>query len=140
VRPTKECTQCDTLSNMFWKDTSKKDGYDTICITCRKDYKQKKYKKDVQNGEGIKYRKSSIKKKYGVTTGVYKSCMGTSNLCEICGHTTNLCYDHDHITMEFRGVLCDTCNRALGLLKDNTDVLRNAINYLEKKYDTKSRD
>ena len=39
--------------------------------------------------------------------------------------------DHNHQTGEFRGILCKTCNRALGLLRDNPTVLRRAAEYLE---------
>lgn len=34
--------------------------------------------------------------------------------CEICGHVRNLRYDHDHVTGQFRGWLCNWCNLALG--------------------------
>lgn len=32
---------------------------------------------------------------------------------------------------KFKGLLCNTCNRALGLFKDNKENLINAIKYLE---------
>ena len=41
------------------------------------------------------------------------------------------CVDHDHITGRVRGVLCFNCNTVLGKVKDNTDTLRRAIQYLE---------
>ena len=44
---------------------------------------------------------------------------------------TSLSVDHCHKTGKVRGLLCHSCNTALGLLKDNTDVMRLAINYLE---------
>jgi len=39
--------------------------------------------------------------------------------------------DHNHNTGEFRGVLCKQCNRALGMFKDSSMILRNAVEYLE---------
>lgn len=39
--------------------------------------------------------------------------------------------DHNHATGEFRGVLCKLCNRALGMFQDSTEVLLNAVEYLE---------
>lgn len=53
--------------------------------------------------------------------------------CAIChDHITleNSAIDHNHETGEFRGVLCKQCNRALGMFKDSTTVLKNAVEYL----------
>ncbi len=40
--------------------------------------------------------------------------------------------DHCHVTGKIRGVLCNRCNAALGLLGDSADTLRAAIDYLER--------
>jgi hypothetical protein len=40
--------------------------------------------------------------------------------------------DHNHETDQWRGVLCGTCNRGLGYLKDSIKVLSSAIQYLKK--------
>lgn len=53
--------------------------------------------------------------------------------CAICKDEIELidsAIDHNHETGEFRGVLCKQCNRALGMFKDNTTVLKNALEYL----------
>ena len=40
--------------------------------------------------------------------------------CEICGKKdVILCIDHDHETNEFRGILCQSCNRFLGWFDHN---------------------
>jgi hypothetical protein len=56
------------------------------------------------------------------------------NCCAICKEEiklTDSAIDHNHITGEFRGVLCKQCNRALGMFKDSISTLKNAIEYLE---------
>lgn len=47
-----------------------------------------------------------------------------------CGRIANLHMDHDHKTMRFRGLLCQGCNRALGMCQDNVDKLIGLANYL----------
>lgn len=46
--------------------------------------------------------------------------------------TNVLHVDHDHQTMEVRGLLCGSCNRALGLLKDDKETLIRLATYLER--------
>ena len=41
-----------------------------------------------------------------------------------------LSIDHDHETSKIRGLLCNNCNRAIGLLKDDVGVMLNAIEYI----------
>jgi L-ascorbate metabolism protein UlaG (beta-lactamase superfamily) len=40
--------------------------------------------------------------------------------------------DHDHKTNTFRGHLCHSCNRAIGMFQDSKEVLQRAIDYLDK--------
>ena len=57
--------------------------------------------------------------------------------CEICGaelqhYTKNgSAIDHCHTTGKVRGMLCGSCNKALGLFYDNPATLQQAILYLE---------
>ena len=55
--------------------------------------------------------------------------------CEICGdgptvEDTRLAIDHDHKTGLFRGFLCNRCNWALGLARDDPKILRRMVRYL----------
>lgn len=50
---------------------------------------------------------------------------------EKCGRYKTLSVDHCHETGAIRGLLCNTCNRAIGLLKDSAAALRAAADYLE---------
>src|SRR5262249_23366344 len=54
--------------------------------------------------------------------------------CDICRRrpARRLCIDHCHATMKVRGLLCQRCNTALGLLEDDPERLRAAIGYLER--------
>jgi len=61
-------------------------------------------------------------------------------LCAACRHepvgerrgfSRGLRLDHDHKTRVVRGIICDSCNRALGLLHDDPGRLRSLLVYLE---------
>jgi hypothetical protein len=76
---------------------------------------------------------------YGITVDEYdKMLLSQDGKCAICnsdetnnGGKKHFSIDHDHITDTVRGLLCQTCNFALGRIKDNPNVLRSAIVYLE---------
>jgi hypothetical protein len=54
------------------------------------------------------------------------------NRCAICKKDNKkLCIDHDHSTGIVRGALCTTCNSLLGMAKDNIQILKSAIEYLQ---------
>ena len=56
-------------------------------------------------------------------------------VCAICKEKpkgSRLSVDHVHGTDQVRGLLCNLCNPALGLFKDNPDRLKRAIEYLER--------
>lgn len=55
------------------------------------------------------------------------------NNCEICNKIDReICFDHDHKTGKFRGWLCHTCNRTLGNVYDNVEILKKMVVYLER--------
>lgn len=59
-------------------------------------------------------------------------------VCAICGFppkTKRLNLDHDHKTMEIRGLLCFPCNHGLGYFRDSPERLRRAADYLEGSWD-----
>lgn len=52
--------------------------------------------------------------------------------CPLCGEDSRKWYlDHDWKTGEFRAWLCNSCNIGLGAFKDDTDLLKKAIDYLD---------
>lgn len=127
LRYCKDCNMAATDEGeltFFVKNAGSKYGRRNLCISCavkrnNKHPKQKDWKTDHQT-----------KKRYGVDIETYKQRMSSRTSCEICGSTKELCYDHDHETMEFRGVLCRGCNRSLGQLGDSLKGIMRVVNYL----------
>lgn len=57
--------------------------------------------------------------------------------CEICNgkrQSKYLAIDHDHKTGKFRGILCVSCNGALGLMYDSKDMLEQLRKYMLIEY------
>jgi len=50
--------------------------------------------------------------------------------CATCDTDENLCIDHSHVSGAARGVLCRSCNAALGLAGDSPERLRRMAAYL----------
>lgn len=55
--------------------------------------------------------------------------------CQICQRTESdgvtMCVDHCHQTGSLRGILCNNCNAAIGMLNDDLGLLAKAAEYLE---------
>lgn len=78
-------------------------------------------------------RRWELQKKYGITLEDWLAMLeAVDNKCELCGDagTEALCVDHDHVSGKVRGVLCRSCNRAIGQLGDNCEALWRAATYL----------
>lgn len=53
--------------------------------------------------------------------------------CAICASTDRkLDIDHCHASKAVRGLLCGPCNRGIGFLEDDVNLLKAAIAYLTK--------
>jgi hypothetical protein len=82
----------------------------------------------------------NLKKKYGLTTKQYEDMIKNQNYeCNICSKKFNnkinslkACVDHDHETGKIRSILCNSCNGALGFIKENIIFISNMKDYLYK--------
>lgn len=53
-------------------------------------------------------------------------------VCDVCGELhLRIVFDHCHKSGQFRGWLCDRCNRVLGLVYDKTELLIALGRYLD---------
>lgn len=92
-----------------------------------------------QNPERAKHcaRISVLKRKYGLTEEAFQAMFASQKgLCAIClteelpGISSHV--DHCHVTGIVRGLLCESCNRAIGIMKDDPARLRAAADYIER--------
>jgi hypothetical protein len=72
------------------------------------------------------------KHKYGLSPQEYYALVARQGgACAICRKIKPLCVDHCHLTGKVRGLLCHTCNSALGFWGDSPSLVRRALKYLE---------
>lgn len=82
-------------------------------------------------------------KKYGITQSEFDLLwIVFKGRCGICNCKLRLplhqrgqpldvvALDHNHITGNIRGLLCNACNKGLGLFKDSVELLNKAKDYL----------
>jgi len=140
---TKVCTKCNKAQpiNFFYKDRSKPSGYRPDCKTCSGNTqkrnpnlkeKQKIYRQTHKN-EIIHHK---LKCTFGIGLPEFNDkLMKQNNSCAICRKNKDLfkrrlSVDHRHKTNRVRGLLCSSCNTALGLLKEDFTIINNLIQYL----------
>lgn len=87
------------------------------------------------------YRGKELKKNFGISLEIYQQMfVAQGGVCGICkqpekdvrnGKVQWLAVDHDHSTDEVRGLLCGSCNKAIGFMCESIENLTNAIAYLK---------
>tara|TARA_R110000868_G_scaffold288387_1_gene548691 strand:+ start:133 stop:591 length:459 start_codon:yes stop_codon:yes gene_type:complete len=116
---TKSCTRCKEIKPLdavnFPLHNKTKSGFDSWCRGCRNEYRN-------ANCRGI-YRDA-------ITDEALADLKSTITQCVICGVQDKLVVDHDHVTGQVRGMLCNHCNRGLGHFRDDPTLLEFAAQYL----------
>jgi hypothetical protein len=124
----KMCSRCKAI---FPKEEVKSWTHKARCLDCQAWVKRDLY----------------LKQHYKINIEQYNLMLAKSNNgCTICGKTKEqnrdrfLSVDHDHSCCNqkitcgkcIRGLLCDTCNRAVGLLQDNEENAFAVYEYIKK--------
>lgn len=121
----KHCPDCGQMRERseFNNNRTRGDGLQAICRLCQQERKWLA--------------------RYGITREEYNEMLTRQNhACAICGITADayakehaafdrFSVDHCHDTHQVRGLLCNNCNAAIGLLKHDTSRLAAAISFLE---------
>lgn len=124
---------------MFNKQPGGKYGLKSKCRDC---VREALY--DWRNRHPDRFRKVGwayeLRKLYGITVEDYEEMLDAQGgVCAICGGNNEghlrknlkLAVDHNHETGRVRGLLCDKCNRGIGLLK-NQENIESAMLYLRR--------
>jgi hypothetical protein len=152
--PTKRCTKCseDKPLSEFYRSNTRKAGYMSRCKPCSYTPRPRNPR---LNEEGLRFcpRCGEYKdptlyyatasycppcdrdRKYGLQPNEYAELLFLQGgVCAICGEDSDkkLVVDHDHDSGQVRGLLCGRCNHGLGMLGDNVEGVRRALDYLTK--------
>ena len=79
----------------------------------------------------------TLRRKYGWTPEQFDAQMtAQGGCCAICrgndpGGHGRWHVDHDHESGKVRGILCSNCNLGVGNVKDNVELLRRMVEYLQ---------
>lgn len=114
----KRCPQCEIVKpHCEWeRNKSSSDGWSSYCRTCRAE----------------RNRISYFKRKYGLAPHELDALIQEQRgVCCVCLSAPAEHVDHCHETGRVRGVLCFSCNAALGQFKDRPDAIRRAAAYVE---------
>ncbi|MDX2525049.1 endonuclease VII domain-containing protein [Streptomyces europaeiscabiei] len=114
----KRCPDCGEVKpHTVWeRNKASSDGWASYCRECRAE----------------RNRVSYFKRKYGLTPVELDAMVAAQQgICCICLAAPAVHVDHCHETGRVRGVLCFSCNAALGQFKDRPDVIRRAATYVE---------
>lgn len=147
MKTCKICNTCKPFTEFFRnnereKYRSESTMYQTTCKACRKIATAKHYLENPNY-----YKNKSLKKLYGMSNDDFVKLKAAQNgVCACCkkpetrinrrnpkNPISELAVDHCHTTGKIRGLLCSKCNFAIGLVDDNTEILKNLIEYLNAK-------
>lgn len=118
----KPCSRCKVVKPVdeFYGERRNRDGKQSTCKVCF----------------DARQTTSTMRRKYGLQEGDYERLLTTQQgLCKVCAgppDRARLVVDHCHRTGQVRGLLCDRCNRLLGVADDDQDLLRAAVAYLKQ--------
>lgn len=85
-----------------------------------------------------------LRSRYGISGVDYAAMLEKQRgVCAVCGQAEvavfrgrlkRLAVDHDHKTGKIRGLLCLQCNSALGIVRDDAELLHKLAAYLEHEW------
>ena len=122
----KRCAACDQVRPHadFHAASRSRNRFHSYCKACR---------------SGMA-RASHLRRTYGLDAAKLQQLIDDQGgRCGICQERPAEHVDHDHVTGVVRGVLCFNCNGGLGQFRDRPDVMRQAIDYLERTTWTRQR-
>ena len=135
----KKCTKWGEQKPLseFHKHKNSKDGVTRMCAKCSTNQSRDWYRKNPH----VK-KNANLLREYGISLEQFENMKAKQHgKCAICQNefkdSVDTCVDHNHTTGQVRELLCNHCNRAIGLFKESIAAVKSALLYLEK-YNSKT--
>lgn len=138
-KPTNRCKGCKNAYSKRWREQNvdrtaeytRRRSSDPEHLGRKRAYMRQRYHGMPQSER----RDRELRRNYGISLAEYDEMARQQNgACAICGDAPTddgvLSVDHCHDTSVVRGLLCPTCNLAIGYMKDSPDNLLAAAAYL----------
>jgi hypothetical protein len=155
----KKCGEVKALAE-FYRNSGARDGRRPECKACGNAVRLRRYQQNPEreiarvrawqqaNPHRVKawaaknrdkrlkkLREIHLRNKFGLTPDEYERILeAQGGVCGLCESPPSpgisLHVDHDHGTGEIRGLLCVRCNNALGLFREDADLLKRAARYV----------
>ncbi len=150
----KVCSKCNKTkpASEFYYRKATKSKCTSWCKTCLSEDASGRYSDNIEKSRRKarayyhsenRFRKSLRRSRTAAKEKGYLPCNATvkqleaafTSKCHLCAVpeiecNRRLVMDHDHKTGKFRGFLCTSCNKGLGLLGDSEKALAKAFHYL----------
>jgi hypothetical protein len=147
---TKHCRKCDQIKpvSAFYARRNRQNGIVHKCIECARadnrrysknrnaEQRRAYFREWYENRKAIDPNAGRRQwlKRYGITPEAWDALLeAQGGGCALCGKTSEarrLHVDHCHATGRVRGLLCFTCNGALGHLGDSAETITRVLAYL----------
>jgi len=130
----KEIKQPIGPDNFFWDEKYAHGNADNMTKEQRAAYMREYRKRRPRN-----VRNAELRSRFGITLEDYERMYEEQGgVCAICGgresdssgRYINLTVDHCHGSGDVRGLLCNLCNRGIGMFGDDPDIMRRAAEYV----------
>lgn len=146
----KRCSDCQQILPVaeFQRNKKTADHLQNVCKKCKSRMMRAYYaNRKINDPTYMPLQRKTAKrnffekqlKRFGLTLEQYEALAAKG--CCICGahpdgewtskRNGRLAFDHDHEGGQFRGLLCEICNRGIGYFKDNPVLLLKAAEYLK---------
>jgi hypothetical protein len=140
----KTCTKCQghLPHSDFSPNGGNKPGLRSRCRSCRSQHEKGNPSSESRLARRrVNFRPSpKAKREYAPDEPLYRRGLpdheynqmvtNQDDKCAICKSVTKLVVDHCHTSGDIRGLLCGPCNRGIGMFRDSTENLEEAIRYL----------